>query len=127
MISRSRALFRRGMLRRWPLEGRGRGMPRWFGVPSRRTATGSGKGKRFPASPRSFFVGPEQGPLRSPDMVAGGGPAVVSLEYRVPERYLMTPPAPPAAAPAPSKGVEVVEVFRGDRVEERKLPAKASP
>jgi transcriptional regulator of nitric oxide reductase len=31
---------------------------------------------------------------------AGSGPAVVSLEYRVPERYLMAPPAPPAASPA---------------------------
>lgn len=34
---------------------------------------------------------------------AGGGPAVVSLEYRVPERYLMAPPAPPAAAPPSGK------------------------
>lgn len=28
---------------------------------------------------------------------AGSGPAVVSLEYRVPERYLIFPPSPPAA------------------------------
>jgi transcriptional regulator of nitric oxide reductase len=34
---------------------------------------------------------------------AGGGPAVVSLEYRVPERYLIAPAAPPAAAPPAGK------------------------
>jgi transcriptional regulator of nitric oxide reductase len=33
---------------------------------------------------------------------AGGGPAVVSLEYRVPERYLIAPP-PPAASPPSGK------------------------
>lgn len=31
---------------------------------------------------------------------AGSGPAVISLDYRAPERYLIAPPAPPAAAPA---------------------------
>ncbi len=30
----------------------------------------------------------------------GSGPAVVSLDYRVPERYLIAPPAPPAAVSA---------------------------
>jgi transcriptional regulator of nitric oxide reductase len=34
---------------------------------------------------------------------AGGGPAVVSLEYRVPERYLVAPPAPPVASPPSGK------------------------
>ena len=31
---------------------------------------------------------------------AGSGPAVISLEYRVPERYLIGPPAPTVAAPS---------------------------
>ncbi len=31
---------------------------------------------------------------------AGSGPAVVALDYRVPERYLIAPPAPPAGAPS---------------------------
>lgn len=34
---------------------------------------------------------------------AGSGPAVVSVEYRVPERYLIAPPAPPAATPLPGR------------------------
>jgi len=29
-----------------------------------------------------------------------GGPAVISLEYRIPQRYLIVPPAAPAAAPS---------------------------
>jgi transcriptional regulator of nitric oxide reductase len=29
-----------------------------------------------------------------------GGPAVISLEYRIPDRYLIAPPAAPAAAPS---------------------------
>ena len=36
---------------------------------------------------------------------AGGGPAVVSLAYRVPERYLMAPPAPPVASPTAGKAL----------------------
>ncbi|MBI5321933.1 NosR/NirI family protein [Bradyrhizobium sp.] len=38
----------------------------------------------------------------------GSGPAVVTLEYRIPERYLIAPPAPPAAAP-PGKAQAVPE------------------
>ncbi|MEZ5822505.1 MAG: 4Fe-4S binding protein [Bradyrhizobium sp.] len=34
---------------------------------------------------------------------AGSGPVVVSLEYRVPERYLIRPAVPAAAAPPPDK------------------------
>jgi transcriptional regulator of nitric oxide reductase len=37
---------------------------------------------------------------------SAGGPAVVSLEYRVPERYLLAPPAPPVAAPQPDNTLQ---------------------
>ena len=52
----------------------------------------------------------------------------VVFHRSAPQRRVAAAPAPSAPAPAaPKSGVDVVEVLRGDRIEERKMPTKGTP